>query len=68
MPAKLTPGHVGDRLEVSAPGGGPPRHGRIVEVLGSPHHEHYRVRWSDERLSIHYPSDGTRIIRNDTQR
>lgn len=22
----------------------------------------YRVRWVDERESIHYPSDGTRIM------
>jgi hypothetical protein len=65
MPAKLTPGQIGDQLEVSAPGGGPPRYGRIVEVLGGPHHEHYRVRWSDEHHSIHYPSDGTRVIRGE---
>jgi hypothetical protein len=62
MPAKITPGQVGDWLEVSAPGGGPPQRGRIVEVLGGPHHERYLVRWSDEHRSIHYPTDGTRII------
>ena len=65
MPSKLTPGQAGDWLEVSAPGGGAPRRGRIVEVLGGPHHEHYLVRWTDERRSIHYPSDGTRIIRDE---
>ena len=65
MSAKLTPGNVGDWLEVSAPGGGSPRRGRIVEVLGGPHHEHYLVRWTDERRSIHYPSDGTRIVREE---
>ena len=24
-------------------------------------YEHYRVRWTDDHESIHYPSDGTRI-------
>ena len=62
MPAKTTPGHAGDWLEVSLPGGGPPRRGQIVEVIGGPDHEHYRVRWVDDRESIHYPSDGTRIL------
>ena len=63
MPAKITPGRPGDRLEVSSPGGGPTRRGQIVEVLGSEHHEHYLVRWEDEHESIHYPADGTRILR-----
>ena len=65
MPAKLTPGRVGDTLEVSSPGGGAPRRGRSVEGLGGPHHQHYLVKWSDEHRSIHYPSDGTRIIRDE---
>lgn len=62
MPAKLQPGRPGDRIEVSSLAGGPTRHGHIVEVLGSTHHEHYLVRWDDEHESIHYPSDGTRIV------
>ena len=62
MPAKLTPGRADDRLEVSSPSGGVPRRGTIVEVLGGPHHEHYRVLWDDGHESIHYPSDGTRIL------
>ena len=63
MPAKIMPGRPGDRLEVSSPAGGSPRCGQIVEVLGSEHHEHYLVRWDDEHESIHYPSEGTRILR-----
>jgi hypothetical protein len=63
MPAMINPGHAGDRIEVSSPGGGLPRRGLIVEVLGGPGHERYRVRWLDDRESIHYPSDGTRIHR-----
>jgi Domain of unknown function (DUF1918) len=62
MTAKLIPGRPDDRIEVSSPAGGPRRSGRILEVLGAEHHEHYRVRWEDGHESIHYPSDGTRII------
>jgi hypothetical protein len=62
MPAKITPGKAGDWVEVSSPGGGSPRTGQILEVLGGPHHEHYLVHWSDDHQSIHYPSDGTRIV------
>jgi hypothetical protein len=62
MPTKTTPGQAGDWLEVSLPGGGPPRRGQILEVIGRAGHEHYRVLWVDDRESIHYPSDGTRIL------
>jgi len=31
------------------------RSGVIVAVLGDPGHEHYRVRWEDERETIVYP-------------
>ena len=58
MPAKLTPGHPGDGIEIASIGGAPARRGRIVEVLGGPHHEHYLVRWEDGRESIH----GTRFV------
>jgi Domain of unknown function (DUF1918) len=62
MPAKLTPGHPGDGIEIASIGGAAARRGRIVEVLGGPHHEHYLVRWEDGHESIHYPSDGTRFV------
>jgi hypothetical protein len=58
---KLLPGHTGDWLDVHAPGGGPPRHGQIVEVLGAVGHERYRVRWIDGRESIFFPAEGTYI-------
>jgi Domain of unknown function (DUF1918) len=46
--------HVGDSR----------RAGEILEVLGSPGHEHYRVRWDDDRETVFYPgSDAT--IRKD---
>jgi rRNA processing protein Gar1 len=33
------------------------RIGEILEVLGTTGHEHYRVRWDDDRESIFYPSN-----------
>jgi hypothetical protein len=51
----------GDWLAVHQIGGGPPRRGQIIEVLGRPGHEHYRVRWDEQHESIHFPSEGTSI-------
>jgi hypothetical protein len=62
MPAESRSGHPGDHIAVLSPSGAPARHGEIVEVLGATHHEHYRVRWEDGRESIHYPSDGTKLV------
>jgi uncharacterized protein DUF1918 len=62
MPAKTIPGHPGDRIEIASIGGASARRGRILEVLGGPHHEHYLVRWDDGRESIHYPADGTKFV------
>jgi hypothetical protein len=61
MPAKNEPGQVGDWVEVRSSGGKPPRRGEVVEVIGGPGHEHYRVRWADDRESILYPADGVHI-------
>jgi hypothetical protein len=33
------------------------RIGEILAVLGEPGHEHYRVRWEDERETVFYPSN-----------
>jgi hypothetical protein len=52
----------GDWIDVHIIGGGSPRHGQVLEVLGGPGHEHYRVRWDEEHESIHYPSEGTRVV------
>ena len=51
----------GDWIRVHVIGGGAARRGQIVEVLGSPGHEHYRIRWDEGHESIHYPSEGTSI-------
>jgi hypothetical protein len=32
------------------------RTGEILEVLGEPSHEHYRVSWDDGHESVFYPS------------
>ena len=45
--------HVGERG----------RMGEIVEVLGEPGHEHYRVRWEDGPETIFYPTAGTATIK-----
>ena len=41
--------------------GGQRRRGEILDVLGSPDHEHYRVRWEEGSETIFYPgaSDAT---------
>lgn len=37
--------------------GGGSRSGEILEVLGEAGHEHYRVRWEDDRESVFYPGN-----------
>jgi len=54
---------VGDWLEAHGIHGEPARRGQIVEILGGPGHEHYRVRWDERRESIVFPADGVSIVR-----
>ena len=53
---------VGDWIEVDAPRDIPPRRGLILEVLGTPGHERYRVRWDEQHESLHFPAQGTTIV------
>lgn len=53
---------VGDALEVRGIHGESARHGEIMEILGEPGRERYRVRWDDRHESIIVPADGVRII------
>ena len=53
-----TTAEAGDWLEVYGPGGRPPRRGQVVEVLGGPGHERYRVHWDEKHESILFPSGG----------
>ena len=55
---------TGDVLDVDGHRlGEPHRTGEILEVLGGPEHEHYRVRWEDGRETIVYPSSDAVIRR-----
>ena len=64
----MTPQHrtddarVGDWLEAYGIHGEPPRRGQILEILGGPGHEHFRVRWDEQHESIVYPADGVRVV------
>jgi hypothetical protein len=53
---------VGDWLEARDIHGEPARRGQIVEILGEPGHEHYKVHWDEQHESIVYPADGVHII------
>jgi hypothetical protein len=44
------------------------RKGVILEVLGTPDHERYRVRWNDGRESVFYPSSDAVIQRSAKRR
>jgi hypothetical protein len=47
---------VGDWIEIHGHAQGePPRVAQVLEVLGTPGNEHYRVRWDEEHESILYP-------------
>jgi hypothetical protein len=59
---------VDDWIEVDIPGGGPSRRGLILDVLGGPGHEHYRVRWDESHESLFYPSSHARFVRAHTTR
>jgi hypothetical protein len=39
------------------------RTGEILETLGEPGHEHYRVRWEDGSETVFYPSSDAVISR-----
>jgi hypothetical protein len=57
-------GRVGDLVVVEGRRVGQGRRiGEILEVLGEPGHEHYRVRWDADRESVFYPSSDATIQR-----
>ena len=67
--ARMTgPAGVGDQIEARGLHGRPSRRGKVVELLGSAGHEHYRVRWDNQRESIVYPSDGVVVTARATGR
>ncbi|MGZ4268351.1 MAG: DUF1918 domain-containing protein [Solirubrobacteraceae bacterium] len=58
----------GDWLRVRGLPGLPSREGQILEVLGGPGHEHFRVRWDEGHESIFFPVEGTSVVRHPTRR
>ena len=62
MPSTSQPSaRPGDSVVAQGFRGARGRRGEILEVLGTPGREHYRVRWDDDHESILYPSDGVVI-------
>jgi hypothetical protein len=52
----------GDWVEVRGRPGYPTRRGEILEILGAPGHEHYRVQWDEQHESIFFPqTDGVHV-------
>jgi hypothetical protein len=54
----------GDWIVARGVGDRPARRGEIVEVLGKPGHEHFRIRWDEEHETIFYPADGVTVERH----
>jgi len=48
----------GDWVEVDGLPGRASRRGQVIETLGRPGHEHYRIRWDEKHESLHFPADG----------
>jgi hypothetical protein len=61
-PKPTTGAHAGDWIEVRGLPGAPSREGQILEVLGRPGHEHFRVRWDEAHESICFPTEGAAIV------
>ncbi|HTU94285.1 MAG TPA: DUF1918 domain-containing protein [Solirubrobacteraceae bacterium] len=66
MPASPSTSHQrhakpGDWVHVRGISGQSGREGQILEVLGRPGHEHYRVRWDEQHESILFPADGVTV-------
>ncbi len=59
---------VGDMVVVSGHRvGEPERTGEILELLGEPGHQHFRVRWDNGHESLFYPGNDA-TIRHATHR
>jgi len=63
------PAGVGDKIEITGHAvGDTARNGEIIEVLGEPGHEHFRVRWEDGHESIYFPAEDAVISRPKARR
>jgi hypothetical protein len=57
-------GQVGDLIEIGRTRVGEHRRvGEIMKVLGSRGHEHYLVRWEDDRETLFYPTGHASVVR-----
>ena len=54
----ITGARAGDWLETRGIHGEPARRGEILEVMGQPGHEHFRVRWDEQHESLFFPGVG----------
>jgi hypothetical protein len=54
----------GDWVVARGVGDKPARRGEIIELLGGPGHEHFRVLWDEQHESILYPADGVTVERH----
>jgi len=59
---------VGDQIEARGLHGRPSRRGKVVELLGCAGHQHDRIRWDDQHVSIVFPSDGVIVTARATGR
>jgi len=59
---------VGDWLEARGIHGETARRGEILEVLGKPGHQRFRVRWDEHHESIVFPADGVSVVPQHTTR
>jgi [lysine-biosynthesis-protein LysW]--L-2-aminoadipate ligase len=58
------PPRVGDEIVITGHSvGDAPRTAEILEILGEPGHERFRVRWEDGHESIFFPADDAMIRR-----
>jgi hypothetical protein len=58
------PAEAGDVIEITGHAvHDAPRSAEILEVIGEPGHEHYRVRWEDGHESIFFPGEDA-VIRH----
>jgi hypothetical protein len=58
------PARPGDEIAITGHSvGESPRAAVILEVLGDPGHERFRVRWEDGHESIYFPADDAVIER-----
>lgn len=58
------PAQIGDMIEITGHSvGDAPKRAEILEVIGDPGHEHFRVRWEDGHESIYFPGVDAVITR-----